>query len=78
MSAILVWAAQIVPNGAAGNCGKIRVNDAILTIDGKLVTSITDAKALIVGEYGSFIALGLQRVNVGEFTLTIARGSGEV
>ncbi|KAJ1481993.1 hypothetical protein T484DRAFT_1805540 [Baffinella frigidus] len=68
----------IVPNGAAGKCGKIRVNDALLTIDGKRVTSIADAKALIVGEHGSFIALGLQRANVGEFTLTIARGTGEL
>ena len=71
-------AVQIVPKGAAANCGKIWVNDAILTIDGQHVTSIADAKKLIVGEYGSFIKLGIQRAHVGEFTLTIARGSGEV
>jgi len=69
---------QIVPTGAAARSGKIWVNDAILSIDGKHVTSIADAKAMIVGEHGSYITLGLQRVGVGEFTVTIARGTGDV
>ena len=45
-----------------------------MTIDGRHVTSISEAKQLILGDEGTFLTLGLQRPSLGEFTLRIARG----
>jgi hypothetical protein len=42
------------------------------------VTSIAEAKGLIVGEEGTYIDLVVQRRSRGEFKLRIARGSGRV
>mmetsp|Transcript_63535 Transcript_63535/g.169995 ORF Transcript_63535/g.169995 Transcript_63535/m.169995 type:complete len:465 (-) Transcript_63535:27-1421(-) len=66
---------EIVPNGSAARSGKIWVGDLLLTIDGKHVTSIAEAKQWIVGDEGSTLTLGLQRPTLGDFTLTIARGT---
>ncbi len=63
-----------MPNGAAARSAQIWVGDILLTIDGRHVTSIAEAKQLIIGDEGTFINLGLQRPSIGEFTLRIARG----
>ena len=65
---------QIVPNGASARCAQIWVGDILLTIDGRHVTSIAEAKQLILGDEGTFLSLGLHRPSIGDFTLRIARG----
>ena len=69
---------EIVPNGAAYRSGRICVDDVLISIDGHHVTSIQEAKGLIVGEEGSWIDLVIVRRSRGEFKLRIARGSGRV
>jgi C-terminal processing protease CtpA/Prc len=66
---------QIVPNGAAARCAQIWVGDILSTIDDRHVTSIAEAKQLILGDEGTYVTLGLQRPSIGEFTLRIARGT---
>ena len=41
---VLVISNKLVPNGAAYRCGKIRVDDIFVSIDGQYVTSIQEAK----------------------------------
>eukprot|EP00960_Hanusia_phi_P052666 761575-Hanusia_phi.AAC.2 len=38
------WLCLLVPNGAAYRCGKIRVDDIVISINGQFVTSIQEAK----------------------------------
>ena len=64
-----------MPNGAAARCAQIWVGDILSTIDDRHVTSIAEAKQLILGDEGTYVTLGLQRPSVGEFTLRIARGT---
>eukprot|EP00291_Cryptomonas_curvata_P019755 CAMPEP_0172156568 /NCGR_PEP_ID=MMETSP1050-20130122/3287_1 /TAXON_ID=233186 /ORGANISM="Cryptomonas curvata, Strain CCAP979/52" /LENGTH=196 /DNA_ID=CAMNT_0012825659 /DNA_START=43 /DNA_END=630 /DNA_ORIENTATION=+ len=69
---------EIVPNGAAHKCAQIFVGDILRTIDHKTVTTIAEAKQLIVGDEGSLVALGLYRPSLGDFDICITRGTGIV
>ena len=65
-----------MPSGAAAKSGLVRVDDLLLQIDGQHVTSIPEAKALIVGEEGTTVRLGLFRQGRGDISVEIVRGSG--
>ena len=42
------------------------------------MSTIQEARDLIVGDEGSFVSLGLHRPSLGEFTIKISRGTGKV
>lgn len=65
---------QIVPGGAAARSGMVQVDDLLLQIDGQHVTSIPEAKALIVGDEGTAVELGIFRSGRGDVVCTIIRG----
>ncbi len=53
----------------------MNIDDLILQIDGQHVTSIQEAKVLIVGDEGSKVRLGIFRPSKGEFTVEITRSA---
>jgi hypothetical protein len=65
---------QIVPGGSAYRSGFVNIDDLILQIDGQHVTSIQEAKMLILGDEGTKVRLGIFRQGKGEFTVDITRG----
>mmetsp|Transcript_8825 Transcript_8825/g.17632 ORF Transcript_8825/g.17632 Transcript_8825/m.17632 type:complete len:557 (+) Transcript_8825:113-1783(+) len=67
---------EIVMNGAAQKSGQIKRGDVLQQIDGQHVTSIAEAKNLILGEEGSYVNLNIARAGIGEFNVRIARGTG--
>lgn len=63
-------------NGAAQKSGQIQKGDILQQIDGNYITTIQEAKQLIVGDEGTIVRLNIARPGIGEFDLRIARGTG--
>jgi hypothetical protein len=53
----------------------VNIDDLILQIDGQHVTSIQEAKVLIVGDEGTKVRLGIFRPSKGEFAVEITRSA---
>mmetsp|Transcript_18430 Transcript_18430/g.44329 ORF Transcript_18430/g.44329 Transcript_18430/m.44329 type:complete len:549 (+) Transcript_18430:86-1732(+) len=67
---------ELVMNGAAQKSGQIQKGDILQQIDGNYITTIQEAKQLIVGDEGTIVRLNIARPGIGEFDLRIARGTG--